>query len=166
MEIVVKDLSEVVIEPKARQWCKLPYPDHPKGCPNYGKRDTCPPKAEKFEKILNPPFYLVGVKFDLEAWANKLKEKHPNWSDRQARCCLYWQGKVRKVLKQACEHTNKFFHGKILYVPEGNGVDVFKTCEKVGIHLDRNPKKYVWKIAIIGKSSSLSTLNSYFTKQV
>ena len=159
MEIIVKKLSEVVIEPKAREWCKLPYPvilgqksDHPDGCPNYGRRETCPPLAPLFEKILKSPFLLVGVKFDLESWADELKKKHPKWTDRQARCCLYWQGKVRKVLREACnEIMRDFCDGEVLYVPEATGVDVFKTCEKIGIMLERNPKKYVWKIAIIGK---------------
>jgi hypothetical protein len=39
----------------------------------------------------------------------------------------------------------------VLYKPEGNGVNVFETCRKIGLILERNPKKFVWKVAIIGK---------------
>jgi predicted metal-binding protein len=138
------------INMESRVWCKLPYPDHPNGCPNYGKRLICPPQAPLFEDVIVPPFKLVAVRFDLEKWVNDMKEKHPNWSDRQARCCLYWQGMVRKHLREACEKIVVDTE-EILYVPEAMGVNVFQTCAEVGIKLERNPRKFVWKIAIIGR---------------
>jgi len=110
--------------------------------------------------VADPPFMLVGVNFDLGVWAEKLKKKHPEWSDKRARCCLYWQGKVRKVLREKCEdtvHQYKVIRGlhrkdiMIFYNPEAMGVQVFKTCELVGIHLERNPQDIVWKIAIIAR---------------
>jgi len=97
MEVVVKPLEKIIYNLKSRGWCKLPYPGHPRGCPNYGKRDICPPKAPLIMDVPDPPFILVGVSFDLGAWAKKLKKKHPHWSDKKARCCLYWQGKVRRL---------------------------------------------------------------------
>lgn len=150
METVVTVLDDVVLDLKARAWCKLPYPGHPKGCPNYGKRPACPPQAPLFGSLVEPPFFLVAVKFNLADWARRLKMRHPGWSDRQARCCLYWQGKVRKRLREECE---KLASGGdvILYSPEANGVHVFKTCGTVGIKLERNPQTTVWKIAIIGR---------------
>ena len=39
----------------------------------------------------------------------------------------------------------------ILEIPEANGVDIFKTCKNLGIILDRNPQKIIWKVMIIGK---------------
>lgn len=151
MERVIVPLNNVIIDLRARVWCKLPYPGHPKGCPNYGKRAKCPPQAPLFADIINPPYILVGVKFNLEEWANSMKEKHPNWSDRQARCCLYWQGKVRKILRETCESIVDD-DMVACYIPEAMGVHVFKTCAEVGIKLERNPQKFVWKIAIIGRS--------------
>ena len=150
METTITPLVNVIIDLRTRDWCKLPYPGHPKGCPNYGKRLTCPPEAPLFEEVGIPPYILVGVKFDLEEWVNYMKKKHPNWSDRQARCCLYWQGKVRKRLREECEKIiNKGV--VVYYIPEAMGVDVFRTCTEVGIKLERNPQKFVWKIAIIGR---------------
>ena len=35
--------------------------------------------------------------------------------------------------------------------PEANGIDIFNTCNNIGIFLDRNPKKIMWKIILIGK---------------
>lgn len=147
---VVKSLSTVILDSDTRIWCKLSYPNHSRGCPNYGKREICPPQAPLFNDIVKKPFLLVGVRFNLSEWAKHLKEKYPKWSDKQARCCLYWQNTVRKRLREECEKLSSK-NKRILYVPEANGVHVFKTCETVGIILERNPKVFVWKIAIIGE---------------
>lgn len=150
MEVVVRPLEKIIYNLKSRGWCKLPYPGHPKGCPNFGKRDICPPKAPLIMDVADPPFLLVAVKFELKYWAAALKKKHPDWSDKQTRCCLYWQGMVRKVLREKCEqllHEDEV----VFYNPEAMGVQVFSTCREVGIYLERNPQNTVWKIAIIAK---------------
>jgi len=151
IEVVVEPLNNVVMDLRARSWCKLPYPNHPRGCPNHGKKAGCPPKAPIFTDVAKPPFILVGVKFNLAEWAERMKQKHPKWSDRQARCCLYWQGKVRKRLREVCKGVAWVFgRNMIVSVPEAMGVHVFETCKTIGIELERNPKTYVWKIAILG----------------
>jgi len=124
--------------------------NHPKDCQNYGK-NNCPPQAPLFEKIVKPPFTLVAVKFNLEKHAKRMKEKHPNLSDRQARSSLYWQKKVNKQLREISEKTaSKIPNSMIIYRPEATGVNLFETCRRIGLKLERNPKKIVWKIAIIG----------------
>ena len=148
MKIIIKELKEIVATDCTKEWCKLPYPNHKKGCPNYGKKD-CPPKADFFKNIIKSPFKLVAVNFNLEEHAKKIKEKHPNWSDRKARCVLYWQKKIDKKLKQECEKIKD--DNIILYRPEAHGVNLFATCKSIGLILERNPKKYVWKMAILGK---------------
>lgn len=77
-----------------------------------------------------------------------MKKLHPNWSDRQARCLLYWQGSVRKKLK---EEARAFIDSQdkeliLIETPKANGVNVFKTCENVNIILERNPKKLFGKL--------------------
>ena len=134
-------------------WCRLPYLNHPKGCPNYGKKKTCPPFSKPFYDLVEPPIFLVIQPFNLEAQAKRMKERHPRWSDRQCRNLLYWQKGVIKSLK---EEANAFIESQdndliLVEVPEANGVHVFKTCENVGIILERNPRKVVNKIMIIGK---------------
>jgi len=149
--IVVKNIEKVVIDLRAREWCKMSYPNHPKGCPNYGQRDACPPQAPIWNNVMQKPYILVAVNFNLQEWANKMKEKHSNWSDRQCRCCLYWQGKVRKILKEECKKIiSKNSKLVVSYCPEAMGVHVFETCYKVGIKLHKNPQDIVWKIAILG----------------
>ena len=157
IDSIIIPIGDVVIDLRAREWCKLPYPDHPKGCPNYGKRDTCPPQCPIWNDIIEPPYLLVGVKFALKVWSERMKERHPKWSDRQARCCLYWQGKVRKRLREICEEVKLHHLGSnfiISYTPEAMGVHVFETCYKNGIKLHKNPQDFVWKIAIIGRKKN------------
>lgn len=162
MEVLIRPLARVVMDLRARDWCKLPYPNHPRGCPNYGKKDGCPPQTPLFIDVIEPRL-LVAVKFDLGAWARRMKEKHPNWSDRQARCCLYWQGKVRKILREVCGYySRRFGHDAIIYKPEAMGVHVFATCATVGINLERNPQNIVYKVAIIGRKKRIRDVIDHY----
>ncbi len=154
MEVIVFTVTEITIDKRVQEYCKLPYPAHPKGCPNWNKKEGCPPNAKLLNEIIEPPFIGVAVKFNLENWVEKLRRKHPNWSERQLRCCLYWQGKVRKVLKEFCRKLCKEDE-VIIYAPEAKGTNLFVTCAKHGIKLERNPKKIVYKIAIIGKKKRI-----------
>ena len=150
-DLIILQPKNIIIDYRARGWCKLPYPDHRLGCPNYGKRKTCPPRAPLFEKIVKSPFVLVAVKFNLARHIKQMKARHPDWSDRQAKCVLYWQGKVNKYLKDICEGIKSTIpNSVILNKPEAHGVHVFETCRKNGLILEGNPKRIVWKISIIG----------------
>jgi predicted metal-binding protein len=160
-DIRVVELKEAVINKNSRHWCKLPYPDHKYGCPNFGKKEECPPKSPLFEKVVKPPFKLVAIKFDLNAHVKKMKERHPDWSDRKLRCLLYWQRKADKKLKEACESiTSNDRNSIILYRPESNGINVFETCRRIGLTLEKNPQKIVWRIAIIGNRKPKLITNS------
>ena len=151
--IIVHSLrkEDIVIDYRARAWCKLTYPGHSKGCPNWGKREGCPPKAKLFEQVVKPPFTLVAVKFNLDEHARRMKEKHPDWSDRQVRCVLYWQRKLDKKLREESEKVaSKILNSHIVYKPEAHGIQLFKTCENIGLILERNPQNILWKMTIVG----------------
>jgi predicted metal-binding protein len=139
--------------PKTVEWCKLPYPDHPHGCPAYGKRDDCPPQAKKFSSVFAPPFYIVAVRFDLQHHVQRMLSKHEDWTVRQARCVLYWQKSVDKQLTCECEKLLKSLPAGFNYTlkPEAMGVNVVTTCIKLGIPMETKPEDFVWKVAIIGK---------------
>lgn len=76
--------------------------------------------------------------FDLQAHALSMKKKHPEWSDRQCRCVLYWQGKSRKQLKErtqaAVAHLGT---DAVSTCPEAMGVNVFVTARLSGLVLDK-----------------------------
>lgn len=143
----MKDLAEwivpvkrLVISVQTDEWCKLPYPNHPRGCPNFGKKATCPPQAPWLDNYFDTarPMYLVHSEFDLDGHVEAMKNKHPQWSERQCRCLLYWQPRSRKQMMMRA-------HGAMLFLgcnavsacPEAMGLNVFATAAIAGLKLDR-----------------------------
>jgi len=150
---MIVQIDDLRINMKARDWCKLPYPDHPKGCPNYGQRATCPPDAPLIYNFVDigKPIFLIAVGFNLENHVNSMLLKHPDWSNRQAKCVLYWQGSVNKLLKQ---HIKQFLWMYPEYIttlcPEAMGVNVIETARRCGLPIKTKPTKNVFKIALAG----------------
>lgn len=142
-----------VINYSVRGLCAKPYEGHPKGCPNFRSRETCPPTAPFFGDAfdLSKPVYAITETFNLAAHVLSMKRKHPDWSDRQARCCLYWQGGVRKALNDSVNRFLQHHPGLICTdCPEAMGVDVTATMAAVGVQLEWPPESYVTKIALAG----------------
>lgn len=144
--------------------CRLPYPGHKKGCPNFGKSPNCPPQAPKLRDKYNleKDYYFIIQPFNLAAHKAKMKTLHPEWSDKQCACVLYWQNGVKKELRIASlnlidklamsdlfdyKSTNNFDYDLI---PEAMGLDVFKTALAHGIPIERNPQHIIYKISFIG----------------
>jgi predicted metal-binding protein len=138
---------------KAREWCKLPYPGHPYGCPNYGHKPSCPPQAPLIHNFINisKPMYLVAVDFDLASHMDSMKSLHPAWSDRQAKCVLYWQPRVNKQLRDVARLTVGDSGMVYTTCPEAMGVNVIATAQKVGIPIKTQPTDIVYKIALVGE---------------
>ena len=81
-------------------------------------------------------------------------DKHQNWSLRQAECCLYWQPKARKQLREKIKDflrqrkdRNEL---KIVDCPEGCGVNVTETMKQLNIELEWPPKIYAYQVVLIG----------------
>lgn len=149
--------TRLVINPRVRKLCARPYPGHRKGCPNFNKKKGCPPKTKLVTSILDmkKPLWLIWNVFPFGAHVQELRKKHPDWSERQLACCLYWQGKARKQLKSRVrrfllEQGEQAIYYKILYCPEAHGVDVTATMAKHGLTLQWPPKDYTCQVAIIG----------------
>lgn len=149
-----------IISTNTAKLCRLPYPDHPKGCPNFGKKQGCPPDTPLWHSLVESPYWLVYQRFDLDAQEKRMLEKHPNWSKRQARCLLYWQkGVYNSVISEAISYMNFLFFlskgekHRLISNPEGAGIDLFETCRMAGIKLERDylNQKHVYKMVLIGK---------------
>lgn len=143
-----------VIDITMKELCQQSYNDHPNGCPNYGKKDTCPPKTKMFYEIFDvdyPVFAIVSF-FDLKSHVEKMKIKHPMWSERQLASSRFWQGKVRKDLRG---EINKFLEAHKDYgvtnCPEGLGVDVTETLKSADIYLEWPPRDVVCQVALAAK---------------
>ena len=150
----VYPIKTIHMVPDRCRLCKLRYPGHPHGCPNFGKRPDCPPAApllhERFD--ITQPLYLLTVTWNIGKWADHMGELHPNWSERQRYNCLYWQGKVRKILRLHTDTWLPFHRGyEADTCPEALGLDVDKVMQgSAGITLEWPPRKLVRKIAVAG----------------
>ena len=150
--MLINITGTICIEERAREWCKLPYPGHPKGCPNYGVAVDCPPKVCRVRDFidLSMEHYFIVEAFDLSAHAKTMAAAHPDWSDKQCKCCLYWQNGVRKRLRRQCydfikDHLDYVF----TLIPEAMGVNVFRTAHRHGLMIRKNPS-LVYKVALVG----------------
>ena len=100
-------------------------------------------------------WYAIIEEFDLKVQAEKMKQNHPHWSERQCKNLLYWQNSVRKRLRdKAIKYKTQLSKGYswigfLLEIPEAQGINVFATMEKVGIILCKNPD-IVRKIMFVG----------------
>lgn len=160
MLIYLKD--RVVSGEYVNEWCKMPYPGHPNGCPNFGK-PTCPPNTEPYYELIDPPYYFIVHFFDIKSQVKRIREKHPKWSDRQCRNPLYWQRKQRKILREITEETIKrisFKNARILMRPEKHHVNVFSTCRIHKFKLEKNPQDTIRLISMLGKDKK--SLMSWF----
>lgn len=142
-----------VIDPSVRELCCRPYALHPRGCPNFGKRDTCPPSAPLYSQVydLARPVWALVNEFDLGAHVEKMRSAHPKWSDLQLRCVLYWQGSARAV--QACHIAvvlGLFPGTRAENCPEAMGIDVTKTLSLEGVELEWPPVRIARQVALIG----------------
>ena len=152
-------VRDLVHAPRVRDWCKLPYPNHPHGCPNYGTNehrlvDGCPPYScyvtKKFN--LNRPLYMVFSEFDLQAYVHRKKLQHPDRTDRQIRCVLYWQGTSKKQLRERVSYAISVLKTDAFsFAPESLGVNVYTTCLRSGLKLELIRKlKTCRHIALLG----------------
>ena len=148
--------KEIVVDYSVRKLCSRPYPNHARGCPNYGKRPICPPQCPRIEETydMSKGFWVVWIIFDFAAHRRKMRRKHPEWSQRQIDCCLYWQGTAKKMLREAVQDVEYYLEGRGNWVttdcPEAMGVNVTATMKNLGIELEWPPEKVVYKMAIIG----------------
>ena len=147
-------IKKLFFSKRIQEYCKLKYTSHKNGCPNYGQRDHCPPKVGLIDSYIdiNRPMYLVIEEFDLAGHMLKMKTKHPHWTERQCRNVLYWQKIQRKKLKQKVELVMKVLRlDTVSFVPEGMGVQMYRTCLCSGLKLERiKGLKLHRQIAIVG----------------
>lgn len=135
-----------------RGLCVREYPNHKLGCPNYGKRKTCPPYVKMFDDVfdLSKPIYAIYTVFDFKGHVDRMRDRHPEWSQRQLECCLYWQGTARKQLKEEIELFKSIptiGTYTIILAPEAMGVNVTETMKKIGISLEWPPVNVTYQIA-------------------
>ena len=147
------EIKNPVIDHSVRGLCWRPYEGHPHGCPNYKKCDRCPPRAALLQNAfdLNDRMFVVYNAFDIASHVMKMSQRHPKWSDRQLRCCLYWQPTARKALRREINIFLSIHPGLyIVETPEAMGLNVTATMASVGIHLEWPPVNVTYQVALAG----------------
>jgi len=172
--------NSIIFTPKTHIWCTLPYPGHKKGCPNYDKNPLCPPNIKIMEKHLENYsfFYLIYAIFNIFKYKNNMLNKHPDWSDRKARCLLYWQNSVKKLLKEyiislyltsldcslylfgsgSGDKIHNIKQEKV-YSMEAVGINVIQTLLNNKIKIEVKPKKFVHIVNLLCSNKELKLIN-------
>lgn len=148
-----------VVDLSVRDLCTRPYPNHPKGCPNWNKKKGCPPNCPCITQTLDldKTVWAIYNVFDFGAHVARMRAKHPEWSDRQVECCLYWQGTARKQLRSRVKDFNTLVQmaglGReivIVQCPEAQGVNVTQTLLEAGIVLEWPPVIKTHQVVLAG----------------
>lgn len=139
---------------KVKDWCALPYPGHPKGCPNYGKKEKCPPQSPYVTDIfdLTKKLYFVYSEFDLAAHMEEMKQRHPHWTERQLRNVLYWQNTSKKEARGLAQKAMRSLKADVYtLMGESLGVHLYATCRLSGLKLEKiKGLKVCHHVALIG----------------
>ena len=144
---------KLAIDLSVRGLCRRPYPNHKKGCPNFGKKDGCPPASTMIGDTINlfRPIYAVYNVFDFVGHVERMTEKHPGWTKRQVECCLYWQPRARKHLREKIVLFLMDHPGlTVVHTPEAQGVNLTETMRRVGIELEWPPVTKTYQIVLAG----------------
>lgn len=96
--------------------------------------------APAFKDIFNvyKPLYLVHSEFNLRSHISRMRELHPDWSEAQLKCVLYWQPRSRKEMMERVKRALTITGSNTWdSCPEGKGVNVFATAAISGLKLQR-----------------------------
>jgi predicted metal-binding protein len=156
-------IVQPTVEAKVRGLCVHPYPGHRKGCPNFNKKDGCPPQAPLIHHTLDlsHPVYAIWNVFDFAGHVARMRELHPDWSQRQRECCLYWQpgarrdlrGEIARFLRQ--RDIRSLMRGiRVVACPEAQGVNLTATMRTAGIELEWPPVTVAYQIVLAGTPAS------------
>lgn len=124
--------------------CAKPYHGHPKGCPNVERCSKVPFFLDRYAADV----YVVALEFNFGDYRRMMAERNPGWSEHQLRCPIYWQGHLRKELRNfVVANPVEGFLGP-LWIPEAMGVDVTETCKQVGIKLQWPPMEKSYMVVL------------------
>jgi hypothetical protein len=146
---------EAAVKPRGfNSWCRLPYPKHPKGCPNFGMREDCPPNQPYFLDVYKPLIKVASLKFDLESYLNWRRGNHPGWTDRALRNPRHFQNHLDANLEREIEKLGEDGGFVPVYTAEAMGANMHMTCLRAGIRLEWPPAKVMYRIAILAQPKS------------
>jgi predicted metal-binding protein len=179
--------SDIVWHEKVGDWCKLSYPEHPKGCPNYGKSETCPPNAPFLKEKLKQyeKFTLYYIRINYKGYIEYKLKQHPDWTLRNCRNVNRWQSSAKKYLRESIpieirESPNYFIlwsgsgskkskNQKIKkespkYAMESVGINVMSTFKQLGLDMDIKAVNMVTLVNLVCYKKSYTLLDNILSK--
>ncbi|MCL5733089.1 MAG: DUF2284 domain-containing protein [Patescibacteria group bacterium] len=142
--------TKAVFNPRIRNLCLCPYRKHPKGCPNFNIKKSCPPRTPLFADVFQEEVFIAALVFDFREYVAKKKLEHPDWTERALRNPRHWQGHLRSELRKFVMLNLPTGYAPI-FSPEAMGINVTATCRNTGLALEWPPKNKVCEIAFVGK---------------
>ncbi len=144
--------------------CRLPYHGHPRGCPNFNYKSTCPPGQPLLSEVFdfNSGLYVIYTAYKVGEFAERMRVRHPEWNNRQCYNPRYWQGIARRLHRG--EEENALASTGIDMVtdsPEAYGVDVDHMMKQIGIRLiwgwppEHSPDNVTYRVSIGGHRRTL-----------
>jgi hypothetical protein len=149
------DPQEIEFNPKTQDWCRLPYPKHPKGCPNYdgakrGLRGIRPDLRPRMIRECPPTDITINHVFDLSRPVSIIYNVYEVGKDAEQRRLhnprlttpggwyniRYWQDRARAELyAEAAKFLDAHPDTIVDLCPETHGVNFTKLMRKIGIKL-------------------------------
>lgn len=138
--IVEIDPEDLVIERKFQGICKKPFYGHPKGCPNYGKKEGCPPGLPLIDEVFDfsERLYLIYTEFEVGEHAERMRVGHPEWSEhpRQWYNPRRWQPTARKNHRaDIVDFLDSHEGHSVNKTPEAHGIHISELMKLAGIEL-------------------------------
>ena len=149
--------KKLIISPEVQSYCLKKSKSFPRGCPNYGKKEGCPPQP-LIDKIfdLEKELYLIYTEFNVLDFANNMKNKHPNWTEKQCYNPRFWQGTARVQHKKELElFQEKYPQTTIDRCPEAHGINVHILMQREAkIKLEWPPRNLTRIVSLGGYSQN------------
>lgn len=125
---------------KIQSLCRAPFYGHPKGCPNYGKKECCPPGKQLIDRVfdLEKKVYLIYTQFAVGEFAERMRAMHPEWKNfpRQWYNPRRWQPTARKDHRLELESFLEAHPDYAHVWPEACGVEVSPMMKSIGVELN------------------------------
>ena len=118
--------------------CTQQYHKHKKGCPNFNRKQGCPPHIQHLSQQYDlESINMLLLKFPFRYYISLKQQDHPDWSLRQLSNQRHWQKHLKANLNEYWNNTKEEYPGyKVIENPEGQGVNVEETLKLLNIDLD------------------------------
>ncbi|MGI6484602.1 MAG: hypothetical protein ACOX0R_03195 [Candidatus Dojkabacteria bacterium] len=156
-QIVTHDIST------ANSLCVQPCYNYKRGCPNFGKKEGCPPNLKHIsEEYDMNSIHILLLKFPFGEYFAQRKEVHPDWTDRALINPRHWQNHLKACLNREWENIKDDYpEHTFIQNPEGQGVNIVETLEGYEIEMEWSASdesgeivsvaENLYRVAMIGK---------------